>query len=96
MDFATVAVEPDISEAQRQEESMNLGFIKRGYRKWMERAILEELRMENQDFLDVLVPGLQRLEHLDSVDVNGGRRRFHVFEDHRPTASEVPKPRTGS
>lgn len=57
--------------AQHQEEFMELAFIKRGYRKWMERATFERLHMQDQDFLGVLIPGLQKLDHLDSVSLNG-------------------------
>ncbi len=56
---------------QHAEEFMEFAFIKRGYRNWMERATYERLHMQDQDFLRVLVPGLQKLDHLDSVSLSG-------------------------
>ena len=58
-------------KAQYREEFMEFAFVKRGYRKWMERATFERLHMQDQDFLGVLVPGLHKLDHLDSVNLNG-------------------------
>lgn len=57
--------------AQHQEEFIRLAFIKKGHRQWIERATFERLYMQDQDFLDVLVPGLQRLDHLDCVNLRG-------------------------
>lgn len=67
-DLHTLFEERERYRAQHQEHFMEFGFIKRGYRKWMERATFER---SDQDFFSVLVPGLQRLDHLDSVNLNG-------------------------
>ena len=64
----------DIQERYRtahEEDFKDFTFIKEGYRKWMERGSFEKLHMQDPDFLGVLVPGLQRLDHLDSVNLNG-------------------------
>lgn len=66
--------ERDRYRAQYQEGFMEFDFIKRGYHEWMERATFERLHMQDQDFLSVLVPGLKKLDHLDSVNLEGGWR----------------------
>lgn len=78
MDLATRAAERDRNLMQHEEEFMQheeefmkFAFIKRGYRKWVERAMFERLHMQDQDFLGVLIPGLQKLDHLDSVSLSG-------------------------
>lgn len=67
--------------AQHQEEFMELDFIRRGYRKCMERATFERLHMQDQDFLDVLIPGLEKLDHLDCVNLNGEWRYLWYLGD---------------
>lgn len=65
--------------AQHQEDFMEFGFIKKGYRKWMERATFEKLHVRDQEFLDVLVPELQKLDHLDTVNLCGEWRSYRTF-----------------
>lgn len=68
-----------------QQEFMELAFVKNGYRKWMERANFERLHMQDQDFLRVLVPGLEKLDHLESVSLNGEWRYVCNLRDDIPT-----------
>ena len=70
-DLHTRSQERERYRAQYQGEFMESAFIKRGYRKWIERSNFERLHMQDQDFLGVLVPGLQKLDHLDSVNLKG-------------------------
>ena len=101
-DAPQTAIDPDVLSverewyrAQHEEKFMKFTFIKRGYRNWMERANFETLHMQDQDFLSVLIPGLQKLDHLDSVSLSGEWRCYWDLEGSGST-SEISKRTSGS
>ena len=90
MDLDTRVTEQGRYLMQHKEEFMNFAFIKRGYREWMERAMFERLHMQDQDFLGVLIPGLQNLDHLDSVSLSGEWPHAWYLEDSGSQVSKCP------